>query len=236
MGSHLPSLLVVEDEVNVGMTLLERLTAERYRVRWTASVRESKELIVKHAFHLALVDIGLPDGDGFDVASLLREKQPSCAIEFLTAMGMPEDRVRGLEFGAEDYIVKPFHLRELVLRIENGLRRRQYALSCEPAESEQVTLGKACIRFSKFEAQTDDGTLHPLTHKECALLRLFVSSRGRVVSRTEILDCVWGQDEYPSARTVDNFIVRLRRLVELNPDEPALIRSIRGVGYRLERG
>jgi DNA-binding response OmpR family regulator len=223
-------LLVLEDEKNVGSTLVERLEKEGFEVSWCESVEEGLSALSRHRFELALLDVGLPDGSGFRVAEAIREKHPATAIIFLTAFGNPEDRVRGLELGAEDYVVKPFHLRELLLRVQNGLKRARY-LSTEP-EKDGVQVGQAKIHFSRFEAVAQ-GKRHSLTHKECALLKLLVSRRGSVVSRDEILDEVWSKDEFPTSRTVDNFILKLRKIVEIDPEQPQAIKSVRGVGYQL---
>ncbi|MCM2323256.1 MAG: response regulator transcription factor [Oligoflexia bacterium] len=225
-------LLVLEDERNVGATLVERLRKEGYEVAWSMSVEEARLEIQQRKFDLALLDVGLPDGSGFQVAEALRRLAPSTSIIFLTAYGSPEDRVRGLELGAEDYVVKPFHLKELLLRVNNGLKRARYLSGAFGTEGEQLTIGKAVVNFSRFEAQVD-GKSHSLTHKEIALLRLLAERRGKVVSRDEILNQVWSEDEYPTSRTIDNFIMRLRRLVEVDPENPQVIKSIRGVGYQL---
>lgn len=221
-------ILVVEDERNLGQTLVECLEREGYEAAWARSKAEAEAEISSRRFDLALLDVGLPDGSGFDVAAGLRKMQPGASIVFLTAMGAPEQRVHGLELGAEDYIVKPFHLKELLLRIHNVMRR---ALTLGAAQ-DGVKLGRAVINFSRYEAVVE-GEATPLTQKETALLKLLVDRRGHVVSRDEILNFVWSEDEFPSSRTIDNFILRLRRLIERKPDEPELIRSVRGVGYQL---
>lgn len=225
-------LLYVEDDKNVGMTLTERLTWEGFELCWVKSVEAAKAAIARENFELALLDVGLPDGSGFDVAQFLRSKQPSTALIFLTAWGTPEDRIRGLELGAEDYVVKPFHLKELLLRIKNGLKRAKYCVASEEDSSSSVTIGKARIYFLKFEVEVEGQSL-PLSHKEMALLKLLVERKGCVVSRDEILDHAWSETEYPTPRTVDNFIMRLRRLVEVNPEQPQVIKSVRGIGYQL---
>ncbi|OFZ18660.1 MAG: hypothetical protein A2X94_14210 [Bdellovibrionales bacterium GWB1_55_8] len=229
-------VLLVEDERNLGLTLLERLKKEGFDSVLAGSVAEARRAVEARPFDLALLDVGLPDGSGFDIAELLKSEHPGTAIIFLTARGNPEDRIHGLELGAEDYVVKPFHLKELLLRVQNGLRRARFITDQRTANGEtrqdEVTVGNATIRFSKFEAETG-GAKHALTHKECALLRLLVERRGEVVSRDEILDRVWSKDEFPSPRTVDNFIMRLRRLVEFDVENPQVIRSVRGVGYQL---
>lgn len=225
-------ILFVEDEKNVGTTLVERLEREGFRVQWATSVREAKAEIGAKTFDLALLDVGLPDGSGFEVGEYLRQKQPATAAVFLTAFGAPEDRIRGLELGAEDYVVKPFHLKELILRIKNALKRAHYATGTQEGKESTAVAGQAKIYFHRFEVEMG-GQLHPLTHKEAAVLRLLVERRGHVVSRDEILNHAWSEDEFPTPRTVDNFIVRLRRLVESHPENPTVIKSIRGIGYQL---
>lgn len=225
-------LLVLEDEKNVALTLVERLEREGFEVVHATTVEDALLEISRRKFDLALLDVGLPDGTGFEVAEKLRRQQPGAAMIFLTAFGSPEDRVRGLELGAEDYVVKPFHLKELLLRVQNGLKRAKYLSSGLGGEEDTVAVGKARIHFPKFEAEVE-GATHSLTHKETALLRLLVERRGKVVSRDEILNHVWSEDEFPTSRTIDNFIMRLRRLVEADPENPQIIKSIRGVGYQL---
>ena len=223
---------MVEDERNVAETLMERLRSAGYEVVRAESVLAARRAIAEGgAFQLALLDVGLPDGNGFELARLLRERAPATAIIFLTAHASPEDRVRGLELGADDYMGKPFHFRELLLRVQNCLKRAQ-DLAQVPGEMRQVHIGRALVDFERFCA-TVDGETHSLTHKECSVLRLLAERVGKAVSRDEILDRAWSADEFPTSRTVDNFIVRLRKLVEADPADPRVIRSIRGVGYLL---
>ena len=223
-------ILLLEDERNVGSTLVERLKREGYEVAWAQTCEEARLEIGSRKFDLVLLDVGLPDGSGFEIGELLRQTQRAASIIFLTAFGNPEDRVRGLEIGAEDYVVKPFHVKELLLRIQNGLKRAKY-LAASP-ESDDLKIGRALFHFARFEVEVD-GRMQPLTHKECALMKLLSDRRGKVVSRDEILNEVWSEGEFPSTRTVDNFVMRLRRLVELDAENPLLIRSVRGVGYQL---
>jgi two-component system, OmpR family, alkaline phosphatase synthesis response regulator PhoP len=225
-------LLMVEDERNVAETLAERLRAAGFQVVRADSVASARRAILEQEFKLALLDVGLPDGNGFELARLLRERAPATAIVFLTAHASAEDRIRGLELGADDYVGKPFHFRELLLRIQNSLKRAQ-DLAQVPGEMRgQVHIGKALVDFERFSA-TVDGENRALTHKECAVLRLLAERVGKAVSRNDILDRAWSADEFPTSRTVDNFIVRLRKLIETNPADPRVIRSIRGVGYLL---
>jgi two-component system alkaline phosphatase synthesis response regulator PhoP len=225
-------LLVVEDERNVGETLAERLRAAGYRVTLAPNAALARQAWRAQAPQLTLLDVGLPDTNGFELAGELRQAVPQSAIIFLTAHGNPEERVRGLELGADDYLTKPFHFRELLLRIQNCLKRAQDLAELPGEMRGVVRIGRARVDFQRFNAEVE-GVNHALTHKECAVLRLLASRAGKAVSRDEILDQAWSADEFPTSRTVDNFIVRLRKLVEPDAGEPHVIRSIRGVGYLL---
>jgi DNA-binding response OmpR family regulator len=225
-------LLLVEDERNVAETLMERLRAEGFQVKRADSAASARRAISESEVELALLDVGLPDGNGFELARLLRERAPGTAIIFLTAHASAEDRIRGLELGADDYIGKPFNFRELLLRINNCLKRAQELRRVPGDIRGQVRIGRALVDFERFSATVDDESV-ALTHKECAVLRLLAERVGKAVSRDEILDHAWSADEFPTSRTVDNFIVRLRKLIEVNAADPRVIRSIRGVGYLL---
>ena len=225
-------LLVVEDERNVAETLIERLRSAGYAVTRADSLAAARRVVGETAFALALLDVGLPDGSGFELARVLREQAPATAIVFLTAHASAEDRIRGLELGADDYVGKPFHFRELLLRIQNCLKRAQELVQLPGEMRGQFRIGRALVDFERFVA-TVDGQSQALTHKECAVLRLLAERAGKAVSRDDILDRAWSADEFPTSRTVDNFIVRLRKLVEADAADPRVIRSIRGVGYLL---
>jgi two-component system alkaline phosphatase synthesis response regulator PhoP len=226
-----PALLLVEDDPNVAGTLATRLADEGFAVTRAGSVHAARESIRQHSFAAAVLDVGLPDGNGFDVAKHLRETSPGTAMLFLTAYGTPEDRIHGLELGADDYMTKPFAFRELLLRIRNMLKRAGDI--AERGSAGPARIGIATVDFDRFTAESG-GTVHRLTHKECAVLKLLVDQAGKAVSRDEILGKAWAPDEFPTERTVDNFILRLRKLVEQDPANPRTIRSIRGVGYQLE--
>ena len=227
-----PHLLVVEDERNVAETLVERLRAAGYQVTRAETAASARRSIGEQLFDLVLLDVALPDGNGFELARLLRERAPRSALIFLTAHAAADERIRGLELGANDYIGKPYYFRELLLRVQNALKRAR-DLAQVPGEMRgRVRIGRALVDFERFSAAVD-GESVPLTHKECAVLRLLAERVGKAVSRDEILDRAWSADEFPTSRTVDNFIVRLRKLVEDNAADPRVIRSIRGVGYLL---
>jgi two-component system, OmpR family, alkaline phosphatase synthesis response regulator PhoP len=224
---------MVEDDPNVALTLAERLRASGFDVTAAASVKDACAAIGRGSFQLALLDVGLPDGNGLDIARHLQQQSPGTAIVFLTAYGTPEDRIQGLELGADDYVTKPFVFRELLLRLNNALKRARDLQQPSEATAGVVRIGRAEVDFRRFTARVGDVT-HPLTHKECAVLKLLAERPGVAVTRDEILDRAWSAEEFPTQRTVDNFIVRLRRLVEKDPAHPHTIRSIRGVGYLFE--
>lgn len=223
-------ILIVEDEPNLGETLKERLEKEGYWVDWVTTKEDAIDQLLTLHYDLVILDVGLPDGNGFEVAKSVRNKKHSTSILFLTAFNTAEDRIRGLELGAEDYVAKPFHLKELLLRVRNVLKRHRPVGAT--ADIQQVKLGRAMIRFDRYEAQVGDYKIN-LSQKECSLLKLLVERAGQVVSRDEILDSVWAEGEYPTTRTVDNFVMRLRRILEEDPDQPMIIKSVRGVGYQL---
>jgi DNA-binding response OmpR family regulator len=226
------TLLLVEDDANVARTLAERFGSEGFAVTHAGSVAAARTALQQQRFQAAVLDVGLPDGNGFEVATHLREVSPQTAMLFLTAHGTPEDRIHGLELGADDYMTKPFAFRELLLRVQNMLKRAT-ALQSPATLAGPVRIGIATVDFARFTAQSGDST-HRLTHKESAVLQLLLEKSGKAVSRDEILNRAWAQDEFPTERTVDNFVLRLRRLVERDPANPQTIRSIRGVGYQLE--
>src|SRR6202167_4911538 len=225
-------LLVVEDERNVAETLIERLSAAGFEVARANSMASARRAIAESSFQLAWLDFGLREGSVCERARVRRARAPATAILFLTAHSNAEDRIRGLELGADDYVAKPFNFRELLLRIQNCLKRAQ-DLARVPGEMRgQVRIGRALVDFERFIATVGDDNV-ALTHKECAVLRLLAERVGKAVSRDEILDRAWSTDEFPTSRTVDNFIVRLRKLIEVDAADPRVIRSIRGVGYLL---
>jgi DNA-binding response OmpR family regulator len=223
-------ILLIEDEENLGATLVQRLSAH-FRVDWAQSCQAAWARLEAQAYDLLLIDVGLPDGSGFDLAADISQRLPAPpAFVFLTAWSGPEQRVRGLELGAEDYIIKPFQFQELILRLRNALRRRP---ANQPGgAAHMVELGAARFDLTAYEVTVAGQTL-PLGEKEAAVLTALLQRRGQVVSRDEILDRAWPEGSYPSPRTVDNFILRLRKYVEDDPARPVWIQNQRGVGYKL---
>ncbi len=225
-------ILYVEDEINLGSTLSERLEGEGFQIFWEKNLKSAHQKLDSQKYDCALLDVTLSDGSGFELAKHIRKDHPSIPIIFLTAHSNPEDRIEGLEIGAEDYIVKPFHFKELVLRIKNVVKRAEFLMNDNSSES--VAIGQAKVFFKKFQIELDKNERITLSHKECALLKLLYNKRHTTVSRDEILDAVWSQDEFPTPRTVDKFMSRLRRLVEVRPANPKIIKTIRGIGYQLD--
>ncbi len=225
-------ILYLEDEVNLGSTLSERLAKEGFEIIWEKTVKSAHKMLDSQKYDCALLDVTLPDGTGFDLAKHIHDDHPDVPIVFLTAHSNPDERIEGLEIGAEDYIVKPFHFKELVLRLKNVIKRAQSIKSSD--SNSTVTIGNAKVHFAKFQLIDVNGKTITLSHKECALLKLLYDKRHTTVSRDEILDTVWSQDEFPTPRTVDNFIIRLRRMVEEDSENPNVIKTIRGIGYQLD--
>jgi two-component system alkaline phosphatase synthesis response regulator PhoP len=153
---------------------------------------------------------------------------------FLTARGDPEDRIRGLESGGDDYLTKPFHLREFLLRVRAILRRWEWYGGAAGSADDVLRFGGNEVRFGAFRATSWDGATHELTEKEAMILKMLAERRGKVVSRDDLIERVWGYDIFPSTRTVDNFILRLRKRFERDPADPRHFHSVRGVGYRFD--
>lgn len=226
------NLLIVEDETNLGETLHDYLSSKGANCKHAKDVAEAKSFFSNDTFKadVVLMDIGLPDGDGISLAREFREKRQDFVLLFLSAQNDPETRFLGLSIGAEDYITKPFDLRELMLRLERILKTKVSAESLE----DEIKIGKLKIWFKRFELEDASGQRIPLTQKECAILDILYKRKNEVVSRDDIIDEIWGEDQYPSNRTVDNYIVKLRKWCDTDESEKIKISSIRGIGYKLE--
>ena len=224
-------LLVVEDEKHLAEVIVDNLELEGYEVRLETNGERALDRIRKDPPELVLLDVMLPGLDGFTICSTLREENNQVPILFLTARGDGDDRVHGLSLGGDDYLAKPFDLRELILRVKAILRRREWVQT--PATSgDHLQLGETSIDFSTYVAKAPDREIE-LSTKEILILRCLAERQGEVVTRDEILEKVWGYEAFPTTRTIDNFIVRLRRVLEPDPQNPRFIHTIRGSGYRL---
>lgn len=223
----MPRILVVEDEESLRNTLGLNLELEGYDVVTREDGKELMDLIRGQHFDLLILDVMLPDVDGFTLCQQVRVNHHRLPILMLTAKSQSEDRITGLRKGADDYLTKPFHLEELLLRIKNLLKRTGY----ESEEMDTYTFGPNRIDFKSFEAQTIQGDIQ-LTRKEAMLLKLLIERKGQVVSRQDILQMVWGYDIFPSTRTIDNFILNFRKHFEADPRNPKYFHSVRGIGYK----
>jgi len=222
-------ILLAEDEPSLREGLQLNLELEGYEVVSTANGRHALELFAAQHFDLLLLDVMLPEVDGFSIAEQVRLTNSEVPILILTAKDLPHDRITGLKRGADDYLTKPFNLEELLLRIGNLLRRSQRARGETP---DVYRFGGNTINFATYEAINWRGKGITLTKKEAMLLKLFVERKGEIVSRQQILQSVWGYDVFPSTRTIDNFVVTFRKYFERDPKNPQFFHSVRGVGYR----
>ena len=222
-------LLIIEDELPMRTALVETLIAEGYRVRSAADGIAGLELACTEAFDLILLDVMLPGLDGYALCRALRQRGRRMPVLMLTAKGQVDDRVDGLDSGADDYLIKPFSLKELLARIRALLRRHER----EQALPEVLEIGAATIDFRRGTISRD-GEEHVLSDKEAGILRLLAITPGETVAREKFLDVVWAYNAYPSTRTVDNFIVSLRAKLEEAPATPRHLITVQGSGYRLE--
>ncbi len=227
MNAH-PQILVVDDEAHLADGIRENLEAEGYRTHVAYDGADGLELARHHDFDLIILDVMMPRLDGLEVCATLREEGHTTPVLFLTVKGAPEDRIRGFEAGGDDYLAKPFHLKELLLRVAAILRRSAWYDASEAT----LEFDGNHIDFRTYQAQSWDGTTHSLTHKEAMILKALAERSGQIVTREDILDLVWGYEVFPSTRTIDNFIARLRKRFERNPEEPSHFHTVRGVGYR----
>ena len=228
-------ILLVEDELSLAAGILENLEAEGYVAEHITRVNEALSAILERDFDLVVLDVMLPELDGYTICTRAREADRDVPILFLTAKSEGADRIRGLEAGGDDYLSKPFHLDEFLLRVRAILRRRLW-LESETRKSRVIRFGGNEFNVRALQAHSFDGRSHDLTQKEAMILQTLADRQGEVVSRDDILDAVWGYEVFPSSRTVDNFIVRLRKRFEPRPDEPIYIHTVRGIGYRFTSG
>ena len=226
-------ILVVEDEKHLADGLRFNLEAEGYDVDVVESGEAALDHLNSSGVNLVLLDVMLPGIDGFSVASELRRKENFVPVLMLTARGRPDDVVRGFEAGADDYLPKPFDLAVLLARVRGLLRRRSWSQT--PLLADQLTLGDRIIDFQRMEIVSAEGERAPLTLMETNFLRYLAQRDGQTVSRSQILEDVWGVREDTDTRAIDNFVVRLRRYIEEDPTKPRHLLTVRGVGYRFER-
>lgn len=233
-GGEQARILVVEDEAHIAAGLKLNLELEGYAVEVARTVRETAaHLVQSNSFDLIILDVMLPDGDGFSLCRKLREAGDYTPVIMLTARNRAEDRVRGLNTGADDYLAKPFELAELLARVRSALRRRTWESRDAGSESSRGILkfGQANINFDTHEATAFNKPVR-LTQLELDLLYYFSRHPNRVLTREGLLEEVWKLRNAPNTRSVDNFIVRLRKYFEPAPDKPIYFVSHRGAGYK----
>ncbi|RDI94631.1 DNA-binding response regulator [Meiothermus sp. QL-1] len=218
-------VLLVEDEPALAAALADNLEGEGYVVEVAPDGPTALARWADWNPDLVVLDVMLPGVNGLQVCQRMRALGHTTPVLFLSAKGAPEERVEGLRVGGDDYLAKPFHLPEFLLRVKNLLRRRAEA----PMAYE---FGGHRIDFRSWTVHLKDGRKEALSEREMAILRLLIERAGEVVSRDEILDRVWGQEVFPSSRTIDNFVLRLRRIFEPDPAHPVHFHTVWGVGYR----
>lgn len=221
-------ILIIEDEEDLVKGLKLNLADEGYKVDWASNGEEGLRKAMEETPDLIILDIMLPKKNGLDVCRELRQKHVTIPIIMLTAKGEEIDKVVGLEIGADDYMTKPFSIRELLARIKAHLRREKREAKTIP---EVYCFGDVEIDFTHFKVKHKDKQLD-LTSLEVEILKYFIAHQGEVITREVLLDKIWGYDKYPTTRTIDNHILKLRKKIETDPSHPKYILSIYGEGYR----
>jgi len=221
-------VLLVEDEENIRETVKLNFEIEGYEVVTAADGRKALKHSQEQHFDVMIVDVMLPEVDGFQVVEQIRLTDRETPIIFLTAKDQAADRIQGLKKGADDYLTKPFVFEELLLRVRRLIERTSKNPEVKP---DLFIFGSNKVNFATYEAEGNQGTF-TLTKKEAMLLKLLTDRQGEVVSRQQILQSVWGYDVYPSTRTIDNFILSFRKYFEAQPKTPVHFLSVRGVGYK----
>jgi len=224
-----PTILLVEDELHIAQGIIFNLEEEGYRVLHAESGEEALQLADSHTLAVVVLDLMLPGIDGIEVCRQLRHRDDRLPILMLTAKGEEYDRVKGLSAGADDYLTKPFSLNEFLLRVKGMLRRSRWYRSEE--QPELLEFGANRVDLAEGTALTAGGEL-TLTEQELKLLRAFAEREGKLVERAELLQAAWGMAPDTETRTLDNFIVRLRKYFESDPAEPRHFLTVRGRGYR----
>lgn len=224
-------ILVVDDEPNMILGLKDNLEFEGYEVITASNGREGLALLLKEEFDLVFLDVMMPEMSGFEVCKKVRASGINTPVIFLTAKGEEIDKVLGLELGADDYITKPFSLRELLARVKAILRRTEDS-GTSLADDEDIHIGLLRVNFKYLTAHSKTKAVD-LSHKEFEILKYLYKHRNKTVSRDDLLNDIWGYDESPTTRTVDNFIVKLRQKLEKEPDRPTVIVTVHGAGYKL---
>ena len=220
------NICLIEDEENIVELIRLNLELEGFTVRSFQNGMRAKEMINEVIQHdLIILDVMLPEYSGFDLCKDIRALSDT-PILFLSAKGIATDRIHGLKLGANDYLAKPFDLEELILRIRNLVSSKT------DQKIKSIQIGEVKVNFSSYEAHNNGEIIHVFSKREIELLELFNENEGKVVSRDLILDKLWGKDNFPTSRTIDNYILTFRKIFENDPKNPIFFHSVRGVGYR----
>lgn len=222
-------ILVVEDDENMSLGLKDNLEFEGYQIDIANEGNDGLKKILENKYHLILLDVMLPNKSGFEICKEARAKGITTPVIHLTAKGEEIDKVLGLELGADDYITKPFSLRELLARVKAVLRR---ITPEQETQTSKVTIGKLNVNFDSFNADCEGAAIN-MSHKEFEILKYLWKNKNQTVSREDLMEKVWGSDVYTTTRTVDNFILKLRQKIEDNHNHPKLIITVYGIGYKL---
>lgn len=227
------NVLIIEDESHIADGLRFNIEAEGHEVAIASTGEIGLALAENRSFDAVVLDVMLPGISGFDVARSLRENQNFVPILMLTARGRPEDVLKGFEAGTDDYLPKPFDLDIFLARLNGLLRRREWSRreTTKDRVGDTFEINGKTIDFANLELRSDGETIH-LTMMEIKLLRYLIEHEGQTVSRSTILEDVWGLQEDTDTRAIDNFIVRLRKYLEDQPNDPQIVRTVRGVGYK----
>jgi DNA-binding response OmpR family regulator len=227
-----PNILVIEDEPNLRAGLKHNLELDGYAVDTAATGTEGMSKAMQNGHTLILLDLMLPEVDGIEILRQLRAGGHNTPVIIISAKGMDHEKVKGLELGADDYVTKPFGLEELSARIRAVLRRTTEGVSTA-TRKDVFQFPQLTVDFKRFSVTCGD-TEHQLSRYEAEILRMLIDHQGEVVTRGDLLSKVWGYVHLPTTRTVDNHIARLRKKVELSPDEPQHVVTVHGIGYRFE--
>jgi len=223
------TILLVEDEESLAIGLTYNLEEEGYRIIKAGDGMEAVRLFGEHHIDMIILDIMLPHMDGFEVAEKIRAQSPRIPILMLTARTQPEDRIKGLQTGADDYLTKPFHITELLLRIRRMLKRTTWYKAVEQ-EDPVYHFGPKSVNFNTLTCLSGNST-RTLTPLEGRLLKYFIDNPGRIIPRSELLIKVWKTTSDVQTRTIDIFISRLRKYIEEDPSKPFFLKNVRGAGY-----
>lgn len=222
-------ILIVEDEPNMRLGLKDNLEFEGYNVQLAEDGEDGLNKILDNKYDLIILDVMMPKMSGFDVCKNARKSGVTTPIILLTAKGEEIDKVLGLELGADDYVTKPFSVRELIARVKAILRRSE---NLSLSESKSIKIGKLEVDFNGYKAVSGKKDVQ-MSHKEFEILHYLWKKKNTTVSRDDLLTEIWGYDETPTTRTVDNFILKLRQKIEIDPNHPKIILTVHGVGYKM---